>query len=82
MRKLFRIATFVVASTAMFGSFATQALADPIRCPSELTPSRLANFHTICYDSCKAEKPDRQHGCRASCDRTDKYCAEQAKKKH
>jgi hypothetical protein len=86
MRKLFRIAAFVVASTAMFGSFTTRALADPIRCPSELTPSRLANFHSICYDSCKAEKKEKQAGCRASCDRTDQYCAnlakEAGKKKH
>ena len=81
MRKLFCVLSLVLASATMFGSFATQALADPIRCPSELTPSRLANFHNICYDSCKAEKNDRQAGCRASCDRTDKYCAEQAKKK-
>ena len=72
---------YVVASAAVLGSSAPSAFADQIQCPSELTPSRLANFHKICYDSCKAEKKDRQEGCRGSCDRTDKYCAEQAKKK-
>jgi hypothetical protein len=82
MRKLLYVLALIVVGAANLGPFAKQAFADPIRCPSELTKDRLARFHSICYDSCHAEKPERQRGCRESCDRTDRYCANEAAKKN